>query len=209
MVDVTPTPLIICFGDSLTVGYQSPTPQDPVIRETPYGQFLQGLVGTRASIRVSGVCGEVTGEMVMRFRQDVIAYHPACVIILGGTNDLGWNAEPPLILRNLLTLYESARNAKVTPIAVTVPSLLPPAGDHRSGNTWVQDLLRGREYLNGLIREYCVSHAVAFVDLFHATADPDTQLLMGRFSNDGLHLTTAGYECLAHLLYDTIAKEII
>ena len=29
-------PDIICFGDSLTVGYQSPTPDVPEYRETPY-----------------------------------------------------------------------------------------------------------------------------------------------------------------------------
>ena len=32
---------IICFGDSLTAGYQSPTHDIPYIRETPYGAFLQ------------------------------------------------------------------------------------------------------------------------------------------------------------------------
>ena len=209
MTELTSPPFILCFGDSLTVGYQSPTPQHPNIRETPYGHCLQTLVGHKATIRVSGVCGEVTGEMVMRFRQDVIAHRPAYAVILGGTNDLGWNANPSEIFRNLVKLYESARHADIMPIAITVPSILPAVGDQRAEKAWVTDLLQTRAQLNGLIREYCLSQGVPFVDLNTATADPETQLLMNQFSNDGLHLTTAGYECLAHLLYDNIFKEII
>ncbi len=147
--------------------------------------------------------------MVMRFRQDVIAHRPAYVVILGGTNDLGWNANPPEIFRNLVKLYESARHADITPIAITVPSILPAVGDQRAEKAWVTGLLHTRVQLNGLIHEYCLSQGVPCVDFYTATTDPETQLLRDQFSNDGLHLTTAGYECLAHLLYDNIFKEII
>ncbi len=56
-------PLIICFGDSLTAGYQSPTPDSPQGRETPYGTFLQRHLGSTARVAISGVCGELTAEM--------------------------------------------------------------------------------------------------------------------------------------------------
>ena len=78
---------IFCFGDSLTAGYQSPTIDSPQIQETPYGRFLQEMLGEMASVTVSGVCGELTGEMAMRFRQDVLDHAPSYVVILGGTND--------------------------------------------------------------------------------------------------------------------------
>ena len=47
------TPLVICFGDSLTVGFQSPAKDNPVGQETPYGQFLQSLLGDGAVVRTS------------------------------------------------------------------------------------------------------------------------------------------------------------
>ena len=49
---------------------------------------------TEARVEISGICGEVTGEMVLRFRAAVLNRRPQTVVILGGTNDLGWNADP-------------------------------------------------------------------------------------------------------------------
>jgi len=39
---------IVCFGDSLTAGFQSPTPEHPGGQETPYGRFLQIVKGPEA-----------------------------------------------------------------------------------------------------------------------------------------------------------------
>ncbi len=207
MADSSTLCTIICFGDSLTAGYQSPTTERPQIRETPYGAFLQEMLGARASVAVSGVCGELTGEMAMRFRQDVLAHSPSYVVILGGTNDLGWNARPAEIVRNLLKMYETARAARVEPVAVTVPSIRIAAdGAGGEGASWIQDHLTRRHALNTLIRDYCATQSVACVDLFQATLEPDTQYLASAYSNDGLHLTTEGYQRLAGLLYDQVFR---
>ncbi len=85
---------IVCFGDSLTAGFQSPTADNPQGTETPYGRFLQELTGPSVRVSVSGICGELTGEMALRFRPAVLVHQPTYVVILGGTNDLGWNAAP-------------------------------------------------------------------------------------------------------------------
>jgi acyl-CoA thioesterase I len=193
-------PLIVCFGDSLTAGYQSPTRQTPRIMETPYGQFLQERLGERARVKVSGICGEVTGEMAMRFRADVLQASPAYVVILGGSNDLGWNAQPAEIMRNLVKMYEQARASGVQPVAVTVPSIrMDLMGNH----------ITRRQILNRLILDYCATRQVTCVDLFTATSDPETHELMAEYSNDGLHLTIAGYRRLADLLYDDVFAKIL
>jgi acyl-CoA thioesterase I len=193
---------IVCFGDSLTVGYQSPTYDVPYMVETPYGSFLQERLGTQAAVMTSGVCGEVTRDMVGRFEQEVVAYAPDYVVILGGTNDLGGYVAPPDIFSNLLCLYDQARAADIRPVAVTVPSIrmdIDPADRH-----WLDDFVVQRQHLNRLILDYCAKHAMDCVDLFDATAEPDTCLLAGRYSNDGLHLTTSGYRKLADLLYEQV-----
>jgi len=46
------------------------------------------------------------------------------------------------------------------------------------------------------------------VDLFTATAESGSQRLAAPHSNDGLHLTTAGYELLARLLYEQVFKDL-
>lgn len=198
-------PLIICFGDSLTAGFQTPTSENQGAVETPYGRFLQEALGPRATVAVSGICGEMTGEMLMRFRADVLAHHPAFVVILGGTNDLGWNARPAEIMRNLLKMYEQARASGTEPVGVTVPSLRAgQTADGGAGEPWIRDHVSRRLELNGLITDYCRSKGIPCVDLFSATAEPDTRLLALPYSNDGLHLTTAGYRLLAALLFSEV-----
>lgn len=208
-------PLIICFGDSLTVGYQSPTPGHPE-RETPYGRFLQERLGPAARVAVSGVCGEVTGEMILRFRQDVLQHRPASVVVLGGTNDLGWNASPDAIMHNLLKMYEQALSAGIQPVAVTVPSLrlegepdgpqtaIRAADGFRLAPDRLEPYTARRQILNRLIADYCRHRDVRCVDLFTATLEPGTQRLAEPYSNDGLHLTTQGYQLLAALLYQQV-----
>jgi acyl-CoA thioesterase I len=214
---MTPAPLIICFGDSLTVGYQSPTPASPELRETPYGSFLQEMLGSAARVVVSGICGELTGEMAMRFRPDVLQHHPAYVVVLGGTNDLGWNARPADIMRNLLKMYELALAAGIQPVAVTVPSIRlgmeegedssTPWGAGSGGTDgprWVAEHIERRQMLNRLISDYCTSRGVAWIDLFAATQEPRTMWLAAVYSNDGLHFSTEGYRRLAELLYQQV-----
>jgi lysophospholipase L1-like esterase len=195
---------IVCFGDSLTAGFQSPTVDHPQGIETPYGRFLQELIGPSVRVSVSGICGELTGEMAMRFRSAVLMHHPTHVVILGGTNDLGWNAAPADIMRNLLKMYELAVAAGVKPVPVTVPSIRV-GDDLRSeeGRRWFAEHLERRCELNGSIR-YAESKGLTAFDIFTATVDPETQQLAAQYSNDGLHLTTAGYRLMAERLYQEI-----
>jgi lysophospholipase L1-like esterase len=190
--------LVMCFGDSLTAGFQAPTRDNPTGRETPYGQFLQSYLGDVVEVRISGICGELTGEMVMRFRRDVLEHGPSYVPILGGTNDLGWNASPPEIMRNLIKIYEQTRAIGSLPIPVTVPSIrVEDSSESREGQEWIAGHLSRRKQLNQLIHDYADSKGIAYVDLFTGTSQPDTGQLAAIYSNDGIHLTTAGYQLFA------------
>jgi acyl-CoA thioesterase-1 len=189
-------PLIICFGDSLTAGFRSPTTDDPGPTDTPYGTFLQQHLSTRAVVRVSGVCGERTAEMVERLPRDVLRLRPSYVVILGGTNDLGWNVPPPEVMTNLRHMYESARESAIRPVAVTVPSI-------RGFDAYIA----GRLELNRMIQTYCADNDMPCVDLFGATAEPLTGRLAAPYSNDGLHLSISGYRLVATLLFEQVFKD--
>lgn len=193
----SPLPLIVCFGDSLTAGFQTLAPDHSDVLETPYGSYLEDRLRGRARVYVSGICGELAAEMVCRFEQDALSRRPAWAVILGGTNDLGWERRPSEIMRHLVALYELAAAAGVHPVAVTVPSIRGFDGH-----------IPRRIELNGLIAGYCAGHALPCIDLFAATAEPATGRLAEPYSNDGLHLTTAGYELLAELLYKQVFKDL-
>lgn len=189
----SPVPSIICFGDSLTVGFRSPTLEDPYPPNAPYGQWLQEHLKDRALVKISGVCGEQTADMTMRFAQDLLVYKPWAAVILGGTNDLGWHVAAEEIFRNLRAMYTQASERGIKVTAVTVPSI-------RGNDTYIQ----GRSELNTLIAGYCKTHSIPCVDLFTATAELGTGRLAEPYSNDGLHLTVAGYRLLGDLLYQQV-----
>ena len=211
-------PDIICFGDSLTVGYQSPTPDDPEYRETPYADYLQTRLPSTLRIVVSGVCGEVTAEMLQRFPRDVLDPTPSYVVILGGTNDLGCNVTLSDILNHLTGMYQQAKAHGIQPIAITIPSLRFP---HDESLNWtssapapdslewkiIRSHIERRLELNKMILGYCSSHKIPCINLFTETAEQPSQLLAAQFSNDGLHLSTRGYEVLAQLLWDQVFQE--
>lgn len=203
---MTDIPLIICFGDSLTAGYQSPSLVNPTGRATPYGRMLENLLGSRAQIVISGICGELTGEMAMRFRSDVLDRRPRYVVILGGSNDLGCGAVPHEIMRNLLKMYETAQAAGIIPVPVTVPSIRIPDADGADAVVWLRHHISGRQILNQLILDYARLKHLRTLNLFEATADPQSLQLEARYSNDGLHLTTEGYQLCATQLYEQIFR---
>ncbi|HEV8495641.1 MAG TPA: GDSL-type esterase/lipase family protein, partial [Gemmatimonadaceae bacterium] len=56
-----------------------------------------------------GIGGQTTPQMLVRFRQDVVALKPAVVVILAGTNDIAGNTGPStleMIEDNLMSMTE-------------------------------------------------------------------------------------------------------
>ncbi|MFO0773498.1 MAG: SGNH/GDSL hydrolase family protein [Nitrospiraceae bacterium] len=209
MPDTAPPtdPTIVCFGDSLTAGFQSPCQDNPMGRETPYGDILQERLGRRVQVVISGVCGELTGEMVMRLSRDALRHRPRVVVILGGTNDLGWNADVGEVMRNLVTLYERTSAVGAVPVPVTVPSIRladAEGADHREVVAYLATHIGRRDQLNRLIRDYAERKGLGLCDLFAATSDGESRQLAALYCNDGLHLSTAGYRRFADVLYDEV-----
>jgi len=200
--------VFVAFGDSLTVGYQSPTLEDELPRPTPYTEFLKKRIekmpdqDTTGAPRVKflnrGVVGELTEDMLDRFDRDVAKVEPDFVIILGGSNDLGWGVEPQSVAENLTEMYREAVRSGIRPIACTVPSILG-----------FDEGIPPRLVLNRLIKEYSAQHSQVCVDLFTATCDPTTGKLREECSNDGLHMNTRGYETMAEVIFSDAVCDIV
>ena len=96
------------------------------------------------------------------------------------------------------------------PVPVTVPSLrVEDAGSSREGQEWVTGHLARRVELNALIGAYARTKTLQVIDLFAATAESGTNLLAREYSNDGLHLSTAGYRLFADLVYRQVLQPVL
>lgn len=190
-------PRVVFFGDSITDRWSMPG----------YGGFFPGRPYVNR-----GIGGQTTGQMLLRFRADVVALAPRAVVILAGTNDLAGNAgpvTPDQLLDNLKTMAELAR---VHGIRVVLASILPVADDKkdaagtpliRSANKPVA-LLRD---LNRRIREYATGNGHVFVDYFIATASAEGTLLPA-LNDDGLHPNAAGYAVMGPLVERAITEAL-
>jgi len=192
---------IVALGDSLTVGYMSPVTGLEWPPYQPYTRFLEEMIrdaiakmrkDAKVEIINKGLNGDLTESMLSRFDRDVLQLRPSHVIILGGTNDLGWGIPVAEIYRNLEKMYDKTIQHSIRLIACAVPSILG-----------YDSLIPHRARLNRMIRSYCKGKGAKYVDLFSATADPATQRLSPNCSNDGLHLNAEGYRKVA----ETIFKE--
>ncbi len=189
---------IVALGDSLTVGHrcngsfleeQEPAPYTSILND----RIIQDFASRSLSVEVvnRGVNGELTEQMLSRFNLDVLHLLPKIVIILGGSNDLGWGVPPREVFSNLLEMYELSSRSGIAPIACTVPSILGfDAG------------IPPRVELNELIRQHCQMSQISLADLFSATMDPQTRRLDVRYSSDGLHLNAKGYGKIGEAIYE-------
>ena len=151
-----------------------------------------------------GISGQTTPQMLVRFRQDVIALRPAVVVILAGTNDIAGNTGPAtleMIQDNIVSMVDLAR---ANGIRVVLSSVLPA---YRF--SWKPELQPARRVveLNDWMREFARRNDIVYVDYHSAMAD--TRLgLPPEFSGDGVHPNEAGYRVMAPLVERGIAEAL-
>ena len=151
-----------------------------------------------------GIGGQTTPQMLVRFRQDVIALKPAVVVILAGTNDIAGNTGPStleMIEDNLASMAELAR---ANGIEVVLSSVLP-VFDY----SWRPGLEPAPKIvaLNAWMNQYAATHGAVYLDYHSAMAD-ERQGMKAELSGDGVHPNEAGYRVMAPLAERAIAEAL-
>jgi lysophospholipase L1-like esterase len=156
-----------------------------------------------------GIGGQTTPQMLVRFRQDVIALQPKVVVILAGTNDIAGNTGP-MRLEDIESNYASlAELARANHIAVVFSSVLPIHNyTDRSKDFFAQRSPEKILALNKWLKEYVVAHPdCLYLDYFTALVD-EKGLLKKDLADDGLHPNPAGFKIMAPLAEATIEKAL-
>jgi lysophospholipase L1-like esterase len=148
-----------------------------------------------------GISGQTTPQMVLRFRQDVIALRPEVVVILAGTNDIAENTGPitiGAIEDNLASMVDLAkRNGIRVVLSALVPALKYP---------WRPDLAPVEKIhsLNDWMKDYAAKEGLLFLD-YHSAMANEQRGLKAELSEDGVHPNKAGYAVMAPLAEKAIA----
>jgi lysophospholipase L1-like esterase len=183
-------PRVVFLGDSITDGWR-------IQEYFPDRDFVN-----------RGISGQVTSEMLGRFKADVVDLKPAAVLILAGTNDLARGTTLPVIQNNLTMMCELAEYHK---IKVILASVLPTSDYHKDKNpsfemTKLRPLDKIRA-LNNWIRTYCENHGHTFLNYAPAVSDA-YGLLKAELADDGLHPNAAGYRAMAPVALEAIEKTL-
>src|SRR3954451_11306824 len=115
-----------------------------------------------------GISGQTTPQMLVRFRQDVVALKPAVVVILAGTNDIAGNTGPSTIEMIEDNLASMTEIAKANGIRVVLSSVLP-VFDY----PWKRGLEPAPKIvsLNAWLKQYAAKVGAVYVDFHSAMAD--------------------------------------
>ncbi len=155
-----------------------------------------------------GIGGQVTTQLIVRFQADVVALHPAAVVILAGVNDVQGVFQvvtEQQIETNYLTLAQLAEANGIRPVFVNITPLnnyTPNAG------TMLQDrhadeLARVNTWLEG----FCAQHHYTLIDYGPVLSD-DKGLMRADFTGDGIHPNDAAYAVMAPIAETGIEKAL-
>jgi lysophospholipase L1-like esterase len=188
---------VVFFGDSITDNWGAPS----------YGGFFPGKPYVNR-----GIGGQATGQMLVRFRADVLALHPAVVVILAGTNDISGNAGPTSLEQVEGNLASMAELARAHEIKVVLASLLPVSDDKTGpdGQRRVQTKDRPPakiQAVNTWMAAYAKANGNVYLDYHSAVADASDRF-KGALTDDGLHPNAAGYAVMRPLAEKAIAQAL-
>jgi len=180
---------VVFMGDSITEGWHF---------EGAGGSFPGKTYINR------GISGQTTPQMLVRFRQDVIALKPKVVVILAGTNDIAANTGPMTLEQTEDNLASMADLAAANHIRVVLCSVLPafdfpwhpgltPAPKVRTLNQW--------------IKAYAAEKGYVYVD-YHSAMKDSRDGLPAALSFDGVHPQPAGYAVMTPLVQVGIEKAL-
>ena len=169
---------VVFMGDSITQGWKL----DEAFPGKPYVN--------------RGISGQTTPQMLVRFRQDVIALQPKVVVILAGINDIAGNTGPMTLEQSEDNLASMAELAAANHIRVVMCSVLP-AFDFpwRPGMVPAPKALA----LNAWIKAYAAENGHVYVD-YHTAMKDSRDGLPAALSQDGVHPLPAGYAMMKPLV---------
>jgi len=180
-------PDVVFMGNSIT---------DAWPREHPAFFEAGGYAGR-------GISGQVTAQMLARFRADVLDLGPRVVVILAGTNDIARNDGYVATENIAANIFSMAEIARAHNIEVAICSVLPAAG-----YPWrpeVTDAAAKVQELNAMLAEWARENGCTYVDYWSAMAD-ERGGLPATLAADGIHPNPDGYTIMENTIAPVIER---
>ena len=179
--NLTSDPIELLFmGDSITEGWPQFRPE--IFQNNPF-------VGR-------GIGGQTTPQMLLRFRQDVIALQPKKVILLAGINDIAENTGPTRLDQIMDNIKSMAEIAKANSVEMILCSVLPA-----NSFPWRPEIVPTQKVidLNKKIQAYAKKQGLVYVDYYTPMVDRQGGL-KANLGYDTVHPNKIGYQLMEKVL---------
>lgn len=194
---------IVCIGDSLTFGYgvnQNESWFAKVSEELASIEFVN-----------TGIPGNTTKDMLLRFEKDVVEVSPKYVLVMGGTNDILMGAEIDEVTSRIIRIVNDSKLNKIVPILV----IQPPINEHIEEKTWFLDCdyKKANEKIESfrehMIKEMTTSNT-NYIDIYGRF----NELLKNRkvdecYLDDGIHLTKDVHEYISREIVRELKRIVV
>ena len=182
--EVKTKPVAVFMGDSITFGWA---------KHCGYFFKENNFIGR-------GIGGQVTSQMLVRLRKDVIDLKPEYAVILAGTNDIAQNQgyiSVENICGNIISMVEILKANNIKPV---VCSVLPV-----KRYPWRKQIesIAPISQLNAMLKDYCQKNNVKYVDYYSALVDSEKGLPK-EYAKDGVHPTVAGFKIMQKIILEAL-----
>ena len=177
----------VFMGDSITEGWPAFVPN-----------FFKG------NKRIArGIGGQTTPQMLLRFRQDVLALSPKRVVLLAGINDIAENTGPITLDQIMDNIKSMTTLAKANGIEMILCSVLPA-----NNFPWRPEIDPTKKViqLNAMIKQYAAEQNLRYVDYYTAMVD-EKGGLQKQLGYDPVHPNKEGYKIMERVYLETLNEE--
>ena len=184
---LTTAPAVVFMGNSITEGWGRNRPEF----------FAENNFACR------GISGQVSAQMLCRFRADAINLRPKAVVILAGTNDIAGNNGPienEHIAENIVSMAELALAAGIRPILCSV---LPAA--KYPWRPEIESVPEKIADLNARLQQYAAKRGLTWVD-YYSAMDAGDGSMRSEYTKDGVHPTPEGYAVMEGVIRPVLAE---
>lgn len=184
---VTRAPEAVFIGNSITDGWDDAHPE-----------FFSDN-----SFACRGISGQVTSQMLCRFRSDVINLYPKVVVILAGVNDIALNngaIEERHIVENIESMIQLAIANGIIPVVCS-----PTPADRFWWNPGFEGAAERIASLREALKTLAGRYDIPFNDYYPALAT-DTGAIDPRYSDDAIHPNRAGYDVMEPIILATLRQ---
>lgn len=156
-----------------------------------------------------GIKSQITPQMLVRFRQDVVSLSPKVVVIQGGLNDIGMVMGPGSEGTISDALHSMIDIAKAHNIKVVLASLTPVCDCYNSSQTRIRPVGKIAA-INGTLRDIATETGAVYLNYYSVLVDTaaGTRQLKKELTDDGVNPNDAGYALMAPLAEKAIADAL-